>query len=128
MICAALVAAGGVAGALGITNPRRTVKAEGCPGGQLSGRTRSPSAPSPPHCVEAGNAERPFGVFIYDAGTQDDSQPGRRLSSGDRFPPTTAVTTTEGQNMRGALHPTLVATTATCGNCGTTFAVRSTTR
>jgi large subunit ribosomal protein L31 len=30
--------------------------------------------------------------------------------------------------MRTALHPTLVATTATCGNCGTTFAVRSTKR
>ncbi len=30
--------------------------------------------------------------------------------------------------MRAALHPTLVATTATCGNCGTTFAVRSTAR
>jgi large subunit ribosomal protein L31 len=28
--------------------------------------------------------------------------------------------------MRAALHPTLVATTATCGNCGSTFAVRST--
>ena len=40
-ICAALVAAGGVAGALGITNPRRTVKAEGCPGGQLTGAPES---------------------------------------------------------------------------------------
>ena len=37
IICAALVAGGGVAGALGITNPRRTVRAEGCPGGQLAG-------------------------------------------------------------------------------------------
>ena len=37
VICAALVAGGGVAGALGITNPRRTVRAEGCPGGQLAG-------------------------------------------------------------------------------------------
>ena len=37
LICAALVAGGGVAGALGITNPRRTVRAEGCPGGQLTG-------------------------------------------------------------------------------------------
>ena len=36
VICAVLVAAGGVAGALGIVNPRRTVEAEGCPGGQLS--------------------------------------------------------------------------------------------
>jgi EmrB/QacA subfamily drug resistance transporter len=37
LICAALVAAGGIAGALGITNPRRRVKAERCPGGQLAG-------------------------------------------------------------------------------------------
>jgi predicted MFS family arabinose efflux permease len=35
--CAALIAAGGLAGAVGITNPRRTVKAESCPGGQLVG-------------------------------------------------------------------------------------------
>jgi hypothetical protein len=37
LICAALVAAGGVIGLLGIVNPRRTVLAEGCPGGQLAG-------------------------------------------------------------------------------------------
>ena len=37
LICAALVAAGGVAGALGITNPRRAIEAAGCPGGQLVG-------------------------------------------------------------------------------------------
>jgi len=36
-ICAALVAAGGVVGALGIVNPRRTVEARRCPGGQLVG-------------------------------------------------------------------------------------------
>jgi EmrB/QacA subfamily drug resistance transporter len=36
-ICAALVAAGGVAGLLGIVNPRRTVRAETCPGGQFAG-------------------------------------------------------------------------------------------
>jgi EmrB/QacA subfamily drug resistance transporter len=35
LICAGLVAAGGIAGAIGITNPRRTVEAERCPGGQL---------------------------------------------------------------------------------------------
>ena len=35
--CAVLVAAGGVVGALGIANPRRTVEAEKCPGGQLVG-------------------------------------------------------------------------------------------
>lgn len=37
VICAVLVALGGVAGLVGITNPRRTVSAEGCPGGQLCG-------------------------------------------------------------------------------------------
>ncbi len=37
LICAALVAAGGVAGAFGITNPQRAVDAERCPGGQLVG-------------------------------------------------------------------------------------------
>jgi EmrB/QacA subfamily drug resistance transporter len=37
VICAVLVAAGGIAGIVGITNPRRTVKAEQCPGGQLAG-------------------------------------------------------------------------------------------
>jgi EmrB/QacA subfamily drug resistance transporter len=37
VICAALVAAGGVAGAIGITNPRRAVEAKRCAGGQLVG-------------------------------------------------------------------------------------------
>ena len=36
-VCAALVAVGGLAGAIGITNPRRRVRAETCPGGQLAG-------------------------------------------------------------------------------------------
>jgi EmrB/QacA subfamily drug resistance transporter len=36
-ICAALIAAGGVAGAVGITNPSRPVRAESCAGGQLVG-------------------------------------------------------------------------------------------
>ena len=36
-ICTALIAAGGLAGTVGITNPRRAVKAETCPGGHLVG-------------------------------------------------------------------------------------------
>jgi hypothetical protein len=32
-----LVSGGGLIGAVGIRNPRRTVKAEQCPGGQLAG-------------------------------------------------------------------------------------------
>ena len=35
LICATLVASGGVAGALGIVNPRRMLRAEECSGGQL---------------------------------------------------------------------------------------------
>jgi EmrB/QacA subfamily drug resistance transporter len=34
-VCGVLVAAGGVAGAAGIVNPRRRIEAEQCPGGQL---------------------------------------------------------------------------------------------
>jgi hypothetical protein len=37
LICSALLAAGGVAGAVGIVNPRRVVEARTCPGGQLVG-------------------------------------------------------------------------------------------
>jgi EmrB/QacA subfamily drug resistance transporter len=37
LICALLVAAGGVVGALGIVNPPRAVEARRCPGGQLVG-------------------------------------------------------------------------------------------
>jgi EmrB/QacA subfamily drug resistance transporter len=37
VICTGLVAAGGVAGAVGIVDPRRAVEAEKCPGGQLYG-------------------------------------------------------------------------------------------
>ena len=37
VICAALMAAGGLAGVIGITNPRRVVQAERCPGGHFAG-------------------------------------------------------------------------------------------
>ena len=37
VICAVLVAAGGLTGAIGIVNARRTVRAEECSGGQLVG-------------------------------------------------------------------------------------------
>ena len=37
VICAALIAAGGIAGTLGIANPSRAVDAEGCSGGQIYG-------------------------------------------------------------------------------------------
>jgi hypothetical protein len=37
VICAVLVAAGGIAGLVGIANPRRAVEAERCSGGQLYG-------------------------------------------------------------------------------------------
>jgi EmrB/QacA subfamily drug resistance transporter len=41
-VCAALIAAGGVAGVIGIVNPRRAVNAAGCPGGQLVGSPQLP--------------------------------------------------------------------------------------
>jgi len=41
LICTVLVGAGGVVGALGIVNPRRSVEARGCPGGQLVGVPRA---------------------------------------------------------------------------------------
>jgi EmrB/QacA subfamily drug resistance transporter len=47
LICAVLVAAGGVAGAIGITNPRRTVEAARCPGGQLVGTPQPAVDPTP---------------------------------------------------------------------------------
>ncbi|MDX6580129.1 MAG: hypothetical protein QOJ47_1678, partial [Gaiellales bacterium] len=37
LMCAALVAVGGIVGAIGITNPRRDVRAEDCAGGHLVG-------------------------------------------------------------------------------------------
>ena len=44
-VAAALVAAGGLAGAAGIRNPKRLVRAETCPGGPLVGA--SPEAVQP---------------------------------------------------------------------------------
>jgi len=49
VICAALLAAGGAVGALGIANPRRVVEAKRCAGGQLVG------VPEP--AVDASRAE-----------------------------------------------------------------------
>ncbi len=47
LICGLLVAAGGVAGAIGIVNPRRPVEAERCPGGQLVGTPQPAVDPAP---------------------------------------------------------------------------------
>jgi predicted MFS family arabinose efflux permease len=47
-ICAGLVAAGGVVGALGIVNPVRAVEAERCPGGQLVGSPQQVAAAQSP--------------------------------------------------------------------------------
>jgi EmrB/QacA subfamily drug resistance transporter len=46
VVCAALVAAGGIAGAIGIVNPPRDVSAAQCPGGQLIGAP-GPAATTP---------------------------------------------------------------------------------
>jgi EmrB/QacA subfamily drug resistance transporter len=47
LICAVLVAFGGVVGAIGITNPRRAIEAERCPGGQLVGAPQPAADPTP---------------------------------------------------------------------------------
>ena len=52
LICGVLVAAGGVLGAVGITNPRRVVDAEQCPGGQLVGAP-IPAAEAHPRALGA---------------------------------------------------------------------------
>ena len=53
LICGVLVAAGGLAGAIGIVNPRRTVEAQRCPGGQLVGAPQPAVVPTPlPQHVE----------------------------------------------------------------------------
>jgi EmrB/QacA subfamily drug resistance transporter len=44
VVCAVLVAAGGVVGAIGIVNPRRAVNARDCPGGQLVGAPKPVAA------------------------------------------------------------------------------------
>jgi hypothetical protein len=64
LICSALLAAGGVVGAVGIVNPRRSVAARTCAGGQLVGvplpavehhGRHAPSARVPPDPVPAGS-------------------------------------------------------------------------
>jgi MFS family permease len=67
LICGLLVAAGGVVGAVGITNPTRAVDAEQCPGGQLVGAPLPAVAAlaRPPRAVAAGAArERCRGVGL----------------------------------------------------------------
>ena len=44
LICTGLVAAGGIAGGVGIANPRRALDAERCPGGQLVGAPQAAAA------------------------------------------------------------------------------------
>jgi EmrB/QacA subfamily drug resistance transporter len=58
VICGLLVAAGGVVGAVGITNPTRAVDAEQCPGGQLVGAPLPAVAAlaHPPRAVAASAA------------------------------------------------------------------------
>jgi len=59
-IAAALVAAGGLTGALGIRNPRRAVRAQDCPGGQLIAVPRDAAGCGPP--PPARRAEAPVGA------------------------------------------------------------------
>jgi EmrB/QacA subfamily drug resistance transporter len=46
-VCAVLLAGGGIAGAVGITNPRRDVRAKTCSGGQLVGAPLPAAQPAP---------------------------------------------------------------------------------
>ena len=86
VICAALVAAGGVAGAIGIVNPRRAVDAEGCPGGQLVGAPQLPQEAQSSvdrAAVEAAQADRQqHGVRAEETRTQIQGRCGGR--SGER--------------------------------------------
>lgn len=56
LVCAVLVAAGGITGALGITNPRRALEATGCAGGQLVGTPRPAVVRTPPVSSTAAEA------------------------------------------------------------------------
>ncbi len=47
VICVVLLAAGGLAGAVGIVNPRRPVEARGCAGGQLVGAPEAAAGSAP---------------------------------------------------------------------------------
>jgi EmrB/QacA subfamily drug resistance transporter len=46
LICTGLVAAGGIAGGVGIVNPRQALDAERCPGGQLVGAPQAAARPA----------------------------------------------------------------------------------
>ena len=84
VICAVLVAAGGVLGALGISNPGRT-EAERCPGGQLVG---IPGACGSHWCATGGRAATPGGVSQPTAGPT----PGPTSSGTRRGPHAIAMT------------------------------------
>jgi hypothetical protein len=58
-ICAGLVAAGGIAGALGIVNPGRAVEAERCPGGQLVGSPQQVADAPQSRRLLSGKRSRP---------------------------------------------------------------------
>jgi EmrB/QacA subfamily drug resistance transporter len=58
VVCSSLFAAGGVAGLVGIVNPRRPIGAETCSGGQLYGVPEPAAVPRPPvsAAAQAGEA------------------------------------------------------------------------
>jgi MFS family permease len=59
VVCAGLLAAGGVAGFLGIVNPHRAIQAETCSGGQLYGVPEPAAVPrrrAGPTATESGDA------------------------------------------------------------------------
>lgn len=56
VVCAILVASGGVVALAGIRNPRRSVSAEDCAGGQLAGAPRPAMIPDPEPAPRGGTA------------------------------------------------------------------------
>ncbi len=62
VIVAALVGAGGLVGLFGIVNPRRRLRAEGCPGGQLVGAPEHATSPAGRPAAAGPVSTSPAGV------------------------------------------------------------------
>ncbi len=68
LICAGLVGAGGLTGLAWIVNPRRPVRAEGCPGGQLAGVPE-------PAARASGSPEAILDQLLYKLAPNDEGLP-----------------------------------------------------
>ena len=111
-ICAALVAAGGLTGLLGIVNPRRTVQAEACPGGQLVGAPE-PAAAARPQPRRRQSTRQPAGGMRWTTHRSTDrsrSSSPRSTSSGSRRPPEGQARATANGSRRSASRSTSAGT------------------